>query len=204
MQKLINLFFLALIVTGCSASGQLYTGLPEPLTCIEADLPGEYSLLEDMSGNRTNEGLISNSGDPAGISEYIEATGRTDGWEKRFMLGELTTDLPGFILCEAVTFESTEGAGTALHWADTLGYQAVETDRQIGDELLVSMLEFPAPDGSTWLDYRVEFTYHNILGAVHTYTPTEVASLDYALDLAEKMLVYFKDPRSAATQTPVP
>lgn len=119
MTKLLHYVLLTFILAGCSLTGpsadQVYTGSPENLICREEDLPGIYVLMEELSGTRPNQGLIAESSDPAGSTQYIEATGRLDGWENRFMLAEPSTELPGFILCEVITFKSKEGAGQTLN-----------------------------------------------------------------------------------------
>jgi len=194
MTKLMHYLLLTFILAGCTAANQVYTGSPETLICREEDLPGSYVLMEELSGTRPNQGLIADSTDPDGTTQYVEATGRLDGWENRFMLAKLAPELPGFILCQVVTFGSSEGAKQALHWSYAQERQAYETDRQIGDDRVVTWMEFTAPNDSLWHDYRVEFTWHNLLGVVNIYTPTNIATADYALEIAEKMLSRFKNP----------
>ena len=200
MTKLINYLLLTVILAGCTLTNpfvQVYTGSPENLICQQEDLPGFYLLMEELSGARPNQGLITESSDPDGTSEYIETTSRLDGWEKRFMLVEPTAVLPGFILCQVVTFESSTGAKQALYWPYAQERQAYETDRQIGDDQTVTWVEFTSPNKDLWRDYRVEFIYHNLLGVVNTYAPANIATADYALDIAEKMLSRFENPPQA-------
>jgi len=206
MTKLIHYLLLTVILAGCTLTNpfdKFYTGSAENLICQQEDLPGIYVLMEEISGARPNQELNIDSSDPAATTQYIQATGRLDGWENRFMLAESSTELPGFILCDVVTFESSEGAKQALHWPYAQERQAYETDRQIGDDQTVTWTEFSNPDGDLWHDYRVEFTYHNLLGVVNTYAPANIATADYALDIAEKMLSRFENPpQSPAGATP--
>ena len=198
MTKFMHYLLLSVILAGCTLTnpfaGQVYKGSPENLICREEDLPGIYVPVADLSGARTNQGLITDSTDPDATTKYIEDTGRLDGWENRFMMAEPSAVLPGFILCEVVMFESSEGAKQALNWPDEQGLQPYETDRQIGDELVVRWVEFTSPDQDSWHYYRVEFTYQNLLGVVDTYAPANIATADYALEIAEKMLSRFKNP----------
>jgi hypothetical protein len=196
---------LAAALVGCTFTNpfasQTYTGPTENIVCQDADLPGSYALVQALSGARPNQKLITDSTDAAGITQYIDTTGRLDGWENRYILAEPSTQLPGFILCEAVTFKTSDGAKQALHWPDTQS-QPYETDRKIGDDLVVTWVEFNNPDNAVWRDYQVQFTYHNLLGVVHTDAPADIATADYALDIAEKMLGYFMNPPQGGTATP--
>ena len=200
MTKLIHYLLLTFILAGCTLTNpfdKFYTGSAENLICQQEDLPGIYVLMEEISGARPNQELNIDSTDPDGTTQYIQATGRLDGWEDRFMLAESSAELPGFILCQVVTFESSEGAKQALHWPYAQERQVYETDRQIGDDLAVTWVEFTSPNNELWRDYRVEFIYHNLLGVVNTYAPANIATADYALDIAEKMLSRFENPPQA-------
>jgi len=188
MKNLFILLIFTLLLTSCTASGGsngLYFGSPDVLMCLEEDLPGEYLLLDDLSGARPNNELVIDIDQPEATDQYIELTGRLSGWEHRFMLIEMTETLPGFILCQVVVFESTEGAQNALQWPHAEARRVIETDRQIGDEIILTEMAFDAPDGNPWIDYRVEFTHQNLLGATSTYAPANIASPEFALDLAE-------------------
>lgn len=203
MTKLTHYLLLTVILAGCTLANpfakQVYTGSPENLICQEEDLPGSYVLLEELSGARPNQGLSVDSSDPDATTKYIQDTGRLDGWENRFVMAEPSTELPGFILCQVIMFESSEGAGQALHWPYPQERQPYETDRQIGDDLVVTWVEFTSPNNDLWHDYRVEFTYHNLLGVVNTYAPANIATADYALEIAEKMLSRFENPPQVPT-----
>lgn len=203
MTKLVHYLLLCVILAGCTLANpfakQVYTGSTENLICREEDLPGSYVPIEELSGARSNQGLITDSTDPDGTTQYIQTTGRLDGWESRFMMAEPSTELPGFILCQVVTFESSTGAKQALHWPYAQERQVYETDRQIGDDQTVTWVEFTSPSNDLWHDYRVEFIYHNLLGVVNTYAPANIATADYALEIAEKMLSRFENPPQAPT-----
>jgi len=206
MIRLLPYLLLTAFLVGCTFTNpfasQTYTGPTENIVCQQTDLPGSYAVVTALSGARSNQKLITDSTDTAGINQYIATTGRLDGWENRYILVEPSTQLPGFILCEAVTFKTSDGAKQALNWPDTPDWQMVQTDRKIGDQLLVKWVEFKSPDNASWHDYRVEFIYHNILGVVHTYAPADIATADYALNIAEKMLGYFKNPPEGVFVTP--
>ena len=201
MKYLLLIFFIAGCTSTSPGTGQTDSGSPKDLVCQDKDLPGSYALAGDLSGSRTNQGLIKDSSDTVGIQKYIEATGRLDGWENRFTISEPSTVLPGFILCEVVTFKTSAGASQALHWPDAQS-TPVTTDRKIGDDQVVTWVEFNNPDNTVWRDYRVEFTYNNMLGVVHTYAPANIVTANYALDIAEKMLSRFKNSPQGGSTTP--
>lgn len=206
MKKRIVLFLSALFslaLSSCSQTSEpLYNGSPETLICQEADLPGDYILLEDLSGARPNEELAIDTENLAESEQYIEATGRLEGWENRFMLIEPTQTLPGFVLCQVVKFGSSEGANTAFNWPVNETREVLEVERQLGDAMTFTKISFKAPDDSTWIDYRVEFTYKNLLGAVSTYAPENIASQDYVLEIAETLMNNFTNPSKLDHQTP--
>ena len=196
MRRLIILILLVLLLVSCSETNtpdqKLFEGSPQELLLTPEELPGTYSLLQDLSGERPNESLTMDSEDPEARDQYLEQTGRIAGWEDRYMVMEFTQDLPGFILNQVVVYESIEGAQAALIWPSVQTREPMETDRTIGDAMTLTMMPFNAPDDSAWIDYRVEFTYKNLLGAVSTYAPEEVATPDYVLQLAENLLENFQ------------
>jgi hypothetical protein len=185
-----------MLLSSCSEANnphqELFEGSPQELVLTTEELPGTYSLMQDLSGERPNESLTMNSEDPEARDQYLEQTGRIAGWEDRYMVMEFTQNLPGFILNQVVVYESIVGAQTALNWPSVKTREPMETDRTIGDAMILTMMPFNAPDDSAWIDYRVEFTYNNLLGAVSTYAPEEVATPDYVLQLAESLLENFQ------------
>jgi len=196
MRRLIIFVLLAMLLGSCSEANnpdqELFEGSPQELLLTPEELPGTYSLMQDLSGERPNESLTMNSENPQARDQYLEQTGRIAGWEDRYMVMEFTQTLPGFILNQVVVYESIEGAQTALDWPAVQVRETVETDRKIGDAMTLTMMPFNAPDESAWIDYRIEFTYKNLLGAVSTYAPEEIASPEFALDLAEKLFQNFQ------------
>jgi hypothetical protein len=195
MRRLIIIILLTILLSSCSTASDpdqgLYEGAPQNLLLQSKDLPGAYVLMEELSGERPNEGLKMDSEDPQALEQYLDRTGRITGWENHFMLIEPTQTLPGFILNQAVVYESAVGAQNALNWPSVQIRETVETDRVIGDAMTLTMMPFKAPDDSDWIDYRVEFTYKNLLGVIITYAPEAIATPDYALDLAEVLLQNF-------------
>ena len=188
VNRILLLFFLTFSLYSCNPTNfdeVLFEGSPEALICQAEELPGQYFLIEDLSGPRPNEDLIININEPSATNQYLNLTGRISGWEHRYMLGEPTRTLPGFFLCQVVVFESINGANKALHWPTDEGRTIIQNDRNIGDDIILSADLFDAPDGTPWMDYRVEFTLRNLLITISTYSPENIANPDYALDLAE-------------------
>lgn len=200
MKQTLLILCLSLILVGCSSAVPTHvfpSDAPQLFICQEDDLPGSYILIEDLSGAKPNENLIINSEYPEESERYIQATERLEGWEHRFVLGEMNLALPGFFLCQVVVYESNDGANQALEWPHVETREIIESDRSIGDEMTLTVLRFDAPDGSPWIDHRVEFVYHNILGAVSTYAPLDVANQEFSLDLAEILFLRMSDETSS-------
>jgi hypothetical protein len=188
VNRILLLLFLAFSLYSCNPTNfdeVLFEGSPEAFICQAQELPGIYFLIDDLSGPRPNEDLVININEPAATEQYLNLTGRISGWEYRYMLGEPTKSLPGFFLCQVVTFESIDGANQALHWPTDEGRTIIQNSRNIGDDTILTADLFDAPDGSPWMDYRVEFTFRNLLITISTYSPEDIADPDYALDLAE-------------------
>mgnify|MGYP001134844476 CR=1 FL=1 len=206
MKSKIILIICVFLLASCSSpeepTVELFSGSPEELVCQEEDLPGTYLLIEDLSGERPNEELSLNNENPEDSEKYIQATERLSGWENRFMLLETTDTLPGFVLCQVVKFGSSEGASTALNWPVNENREVLEAEGQLGDAMTFTKISFKAPDESTWIDYRVEFTYKNMLGAVSTYAPENIATQEFALEIAETLMNKFSNPSKLDHQTP--
>jgi hypothetical protein len=191
MKNGLLILLMILMLTSCS-SPDMYNGSPQDLMLEAEDMPGDYIIIEDLSGQKPNSDLIMDSDEPEARDQYLEATGRIDGWEHRFVLVETTQELPGFILNQVVTYETIEGARIALAWPATENREVVDMDRKIGDMMIFSQTTFTAPDESIWMDYRVEFVHNNILGAISTYAPEDIATPVFALDLADRLLENFQ------------
>lgn len=196
MKRLILILSITFLLCSCSNAKQrdpqLYEGAPQELLLQPDALPGSYLLMENLSGERPNEELTMEIDTPEALDQYLERTGRITGWENRFMLIETTHSLPGFIMNQVVIYKSPDGAQAALNWPVAQSRQNIESERHIGDAMTFTMMPFDAPDDSSWIDYRIEFTYENILGAISTYAPEDVATPDYALDLAEILYQHFQ------------
>ena len=183
--------FMGLIMSSC-ASPTLYTNSPQDLVLQAEDMPGEYVVMDALSGKRPNEELSMESDKPEALIQYLEGTGRIIGWENHFMLMESTQILPGFIINQVVVYETPEGAQAAIDWPSVQSRQLIQTERNIGDIMIFTMMPFEAPGNLPWIDYKVEFAYKNLTGSISTFAPEEIASPDYALDLAELLFQRFQ------------
>jgi len=196
MTKVIIFLCVTIMMCGCStvdqSSQEIYDGPPQDLLLDLTDLPGDYLLMEELSGERPNQDLTMESDNPDALNAYLERTGRISGWENRYLLIQPTKTLPGFIINKIVVFKSIEGAQAALNWPTAETRQLVEIEPQIGDKILVTMVPFNSPNGSTWIDYRVEFTYQNLMVTITTYAPEAIATPQYALDLAIHLVDNFE------------
>jgi hypothetical protein len=184
------------MLSSCSninpSSEEIFKGSPQELLLEISDLPGDYLLMEELSGEKPNQDLTMETDNPDALNAYLERTGRISGWENRYLLIEPTRTLPGFIINQIVVFNSIEGAQTALNWPTAETRQLVEIEPQIGEKMLVTMMPFTTPNGSNWIDYRVEFTYQNLMVTITTYAPEAIATPEYALELAIHLVDNFE------------
>ena len=131
----------------------------------QTDLPleGRYYLPSSSSSSpHHNYEIIQDVGQAFG-DQYINETGRMDGWYANYARGGGDSSLPVEILNSVVAFGSVEGARVYMEryvqgFNLAAGYVTMETDLEIGDSTAV----FEKKDGET-VNYVIEFSCRNFI-----------------------------------------
>jgi len=146
---------------------------PAKLLLQRGDLPAEskYYLPNSFwTSPLRNSEIVSGWGVEAG-REYLEKTGRVDGWEVSFARGVSTYTAPEEIYDNVVLYKGAEGARLIMAEFGTCvdpdsDYRPVETDLHIGDATNVCTYREMQSSGEARVWYRVEFIYRNVYHAV--------------------------------------
>lgn len=171
---------------------------PKNLLLVAEDLPaeGKYYLPGSswISPHRNSE-VRSGWGIEKG-QEYLDATGRVDGWVVNFKNGTDRVDMPDQVHDTVVLYKTAEGTRLTLEQYSYCtdpergvkeGYQAYKRSTQIGDasQWCIKTEAQTSGEDKVWL--RVEFIYRNVYHAVRAYgrenevTPEFVESVAAAL-----------------------
>jgi hypothetical protein len=172
----------------------LYTGSPKDLLCEKVDLPANYYLFGDnsdpLAGQQTNEMVVADHPDAEKAQRYLDETGRLVGWWKTYALDQKGSTAPETVYCQTTVFQSTAGAQLSLLWPlwdDELNFYYVDVEETIGDTTVIKYRDVEV-EGDTKRLYRVQFTYHNLVGIVRTSQPAEAAMPDFAILIAKNLL----------------
>jgi hypothetical protein len=106
---------------------------------------------------------------------YLQETGRLMGWETSFLRGADDIYSPEQLFCEVISFQSVEGARTALKKFNAVevfhedGWKYEKSDVSLGDDTVVMKRVKQNTGGVEEVWYRIAFSYHNFLGVVTGY-----------------------------------
>lgn len=107
--------------------------------------------------------------------DYLQATGRVDGYYADYLRGSETASAPEELFCNIVEFETPEGARLSLTDYNLVamdepgGTQWSYVERpgmDLGDIYLILSTREPQPGGVDRLWYRIEFSHQNYVGVV--------------------------------------
>lgn len=161
------------------------------LMLAKEDLPPEAKYYLPNSGwisPHHNSEIISAWGKEEGL-EYLDKTGRIDGWWVYYARGTSTVRAPEEIFHNIIQYKSAEGAylslteyGTRVNNPD---YVVVNTDVLIGDGTIIYRWKEMQPSGEFKLWYIVETTYKNYVSIVGGGGWEKDFDLDYVINIAE-------------------
>jgi hypothetical protein len=124
--------------------------------------------------------------------EYIDQTGRLDGWWVQYGSRDQNASGPETIYCGVILFNTSEGADLALHWLppDQEGYVEIP-DADLGlRNLNTGYWMKKMPSGETekvW--HRIGFAYRNYLAIlILEGTPNSIQP-DFITSTVQNMLV---------------
>jgi hypothetical protein len=146
---------------------------PRTLLLERVELPPEakYYLPNEtwMSPHRNSE-VVSGWGVQEG-REYLEKTGRIDGWFIAFARGTSTVNAPEEMYDNVVIYKTTEGARLVIDEFSSCNdpdtdYRIIETDLALGDVTKVCSYKEMQSSGENRMWYRIEFVRRNVFHAV--------------------------------------
>jgi len=173
-----------------------------------SDLPSDaryYLPNSSWISPHHNYEIISDWGREGGL-EYLEKSGRIDGWWVDYLRGARTVRAPEVVFHNIIQYKTTAGAQlTVLEFnyiasgVDTLEWEYVERDMGIGDVSLSIRSKEMQPNGKYRVWLRVEVAYRNYVSIVMGYGWEDEVSLDYIRNIA---LVALEKLKSAPLSPP--
>lgn len=170
---------------------------PKKLLLTKEELPpaSKYILpASDWISPQTNAEIISSWTVEEGKA-YIAETGRIHGWWVDYLRSSGTAITPMEVYSQVVLFSKSAGAQLLMtKYADDYaenGYIEIEAP-QIGDVTRAFKTTETDASGPTqvWLD--LDFTYRNVYYNVELYGFETEVSMDFAVDIANKLLSNLK------------
>jgi hypothetical protein len=164
----LGLFLAVLSACGGTTDESILTDPAEVFLCQVSDLPvkGQYLIPSAGTVFQTSNNSILDSGD-AGEYEYIDVTGRLDGWVAQYQRNADVPSLPDLIYCGSVTYATAQGARVSVTKYNAAargvdGWELADRKVSIGDEGVV--LVYRSPSASEVRIWKViEFSYRNVV-----------------------------------------
>ena len=170
---------------------------PKDFLLERSDLPEEARYYLPNAGwisPHRNSEVVSGWGVDEG-REYLEKTGRIDGWWVWYKRGTITVIAPEEIYDNIVIYQSIEGAQLVMtDYSNCQGRLAdsdwtiLETDLQIGDMTIVCTDKEMQSTGDNRVWIRIEFTYRNFYHAVVGWGWEKEVQLEYVANVARILL----------------
>lgn len=153
------------------------------------DLPKEAKYyLPDSSwiSPHHNSEIISGWGTEKG-REYLDRTGRVDGWWVYYKRGTQTVLSPEEIFHNIIMYKTAEGAKlTIKEYSKALDsdYKLVDRELDFGDISQAMLLKEMQPNGKYRVWYRIETAYRNYVSIVVGFGWEEEVTYDYVENIA--------------------
>lgn len=170
---------------------------PQTFLLAKEDLPSEgqyYLPNENWISPHLNKEVIYEWGVEAG-SEYLDKTGRIDGWWVFYKRGNPSISMPIEIFHNIVRYETPEGAQLAVKefnyiTKDLTGdaWEFVDEDADIGDAAVVMVLKNMQPNGKFKVWYRTEVAYRNYVSVIQGYGWEDEVSPEFIEIVSRKVL----------------
>ena len=163
------------------------------------DLPPEsnfYIPHESWMSPHTNQEVINGWGVDEG-REYLERTGRVEGYYVYLLRGSKVLTAPEEIYCTAVEYETTEGAQISLNEFNMIAYPersdyiytlAKEEFPDLGDTRIAYYRDKTADNGEKYIIYYIEATYYNYLVDCYGYGRKIEVEPEYVANLVTIVL----------------
>jgi hypothetical protein len=125
--------------------------------------------------------------------EYLEKTGRVDGWWVWYNRGTQTVIAPEEIYDNVVIYKSIEGAAMVIDQYGNCAnpkadYVEIDTDLQIGDHSRACIYREMQSNGDNRVWYNLEFTYRNFYHELVGWGWEKDINPEYIWDVAKTLL----------------
>jgi hypothetical protein len=171
---------------------------PEEFLLDKEDLPSEakyYVPNAAWKSPHRNSEIISGWGKEKG-QEYLEKTGRIDGWVIYFARGTSTVRAPEQLNHNIIQYETAEGAQLAMEMDSpylTVEYEVIDDNYELGERTIISKYREMQPSGEYTIIYLVETTYRNYQSRVAGWGWEKEYDLEYVIQIAEIALEKLKE-----------
>lgn len=172
---------------------------PQNLILVPEDLPKEARFYLPNSGWTSphhNSEIISGWGRDRGL-EYLDRTGRVDGWWVHYSRGTRTVVAPEEMFNNVIMYETAEGAQLTLTNYNMVlrglprdgDWEFVENiDLDLGETNNVMQSKEMQSNGKNRIWYRIQFTYRNYLAVVQGYGWDDEVRHEFVEDVARSVL----------------
>jgi hypothetical protein len=210
MKKIYYLILLIFVLTSCTPSSEaIQTAIaltqgpkvtvaptddirviksrPKDLILSRFDLPLNDQYYPRDSYRIANSDIISDWGEEK-ANEFIEKTGRIDGWFISFYPDNPRKLLSPLIFQKLVQYETTEGANLALmihHSNENSELTVLEESYDLGDSTIIYRLRRLSDSSEYLVTYRVETAYQNYTSIIDCFGRDDKLNVEIAINFAE-------------------
>jgi len=153
---------------------------------------GKYYLVHETP--HRNSEILSTWGTDKG-REYLEATGRVDGWVVVYVRGTATVRMPEYVHANAVLYRTAEGADRkdvldrdADNPCSDQGedYVLVKDNLDLGTSSHLCLWKEMQSNGKYYVVYHVKFIYRNVGIQMWAEDYEDRFDMEWVIDLAER------------------
>ncbi|PKO02755.1 MAG: hypothetical protein CVU43_06295 [Chloroflexi bacterium HGW-Chloroflexi-5] len=178
---------------------RVVNGAPLDFQIKPSDLPKEsmFYLPNSTWTSRLSNNEIINGWTVDYGREYLEKTGRVDGWWTYLARGSQKLTAPEEVFCNVVQYKTTEGARISLTEYNVLVapkrtenfyytiYKASEEFPDLGDTSIAHYYDKTVDSGEKYTEYSIESTYFNYLIECSGYGRKIEVKPDYVANLVQ-------------------
>lgn len=169
---------------------------PQAFLLTKADLPPEAAYYVPGSGwmsPTSNLEVTLNRGNEEG-QEYLQSTGRLDGWVVYFLRGSDRVQAPELVYCNVIQFATVDGARLEVEEYNyakrnpDAGWMYVTAAPQLGDVSVTMQKVEKQPNGEDKVFYFIELAYRNYEVRVAGYGWADEVQPEFVENVAQTLL----------------
>jgi hypothetical protein len=172
---------------------------PQNILLKPEDLPKEAQYFLPNSGwisPHRNSEIVSGWGVERG-REYLERTGRIDGWWVYYARGSKAITAPEEIFCNVIMYQTAEGARITVDEYNPMvaifrGYDdwnyVEDVTLDVGDTNVLMWTKVMQPSGKNKVTYRLEFSHRNYVVVLEVYGWEYDVTIEFLENTARTMV----------------